>query len=291
MKDSSVDESILVVNNASGTGPKSAPGGRAPPIFRLLIFRPRTCGIGRPAYGATMHLRHLLSLAPALVIGASAAVLDVNLAYKELRLKDGTVLTEVAVKSFNTTAETALLLADKGLVSLPTSLLPDEVTARLKALAPTLSKEELAAAKAREAEKYDKAVKQAERRQQAAEEEARQAREANRNLNVRQAEAAAIKSDLTLEEVARVAATQARIYFTYQDDPHSNIGLVTGSDLQLDDPEPVPGWTGRYRVNGTAYRQYLNNQSSGFNRGAKEFEILIQTSERKKPEIVDIRVK
>jgi hypothetical protein len=68
-------------------------------------------------------------------------VVDVNLPYKELRLKDGTVLTEAAVKSFNTTADTALVLAGKGLVSLPTSLLPDEVNARLKSLAPNLPKE------------------------------------------------------------------------------------------------------------------------------------------------------
>ena len=108
---------------------------------------------------------------------------------------------------------------------------------------------------------------------------------------MQQAETAATKPDLVLEAVAKAAATQAQIYFKYQDDPLSNIGAVIGSDLQLDDPEPVPGWTGRYRVVGTAYRQYINNQSSGFGRGAKEFEILIQTSERKRPEIVDIRIK
>jgi len=238
-----------------------------------------------------MKSRFLIPLMLALTIKASALVVDVNLPYKELRLKDGTVMTDAAVKSFNSTAETALVLAGKGLVSLPTSLLPDEVTARLKSLAPNLSKEELAAEKSREAEKYDKAVKKAERRQQEAEGEARAAREATRNLNVQQAESTATNTDKVLEEVAKVAATQARIYFTYQDDPHSNIGAVVKSDLQMDDPEPVPGWTGRYRVSGTAYRQYINNQSSGFGRGTKDFEILIQTHERKKPEIVDIWVK
>ena len=121
--------------------------------------------------------------------------------------------------------------------------------------------------------------------------EAKAAREATRNLNVKQAETGGTKSDKEIEEVAKVAATQAKIYFTYQDDPHSNIGAVIKSDLQMDDPEPVPGWAGRYRVSGTAYRQYINNQSSGFGRGTKDFEILIQTSERKKPEIVDIWVK
>jgi hypothetical protein len=238
-----------------------------------------------------MKPRFLLPLALALAVKATAIVIDVNLPYKELRLKDGTVLNDAAVKSFNSTADTALVLSGKGLVSLSTSLLPDEVNTRLKGLAPALSKEELAAAKARDAENYDKAVKKAERRQQEAEDEARAAREANRNLNVKKAETAATNPDKVLEEVAKVAATQAKIYFTYQDDPHSNIGAVVKSDLQMDDPEPVPGWAGRYRVSGTAFRQYINNQSSGFGRGTKEFEILIQTSDRKKPEIVDIWVK
>ncbi len=94
-----------------------------------------------------------------------------------------------------------------------------------------------------------------------------------------------------LDEVARVAEAQARSYFKYQDDPGSNIGAVIGADLYLEDPEPVPGWTGRYRVNGTAYRQYINNQASGYGRGSKEFEMLIQTSDKEKPKVIDIRVK
>jgi hypothetical protein len=238
-----------------------------------------------------MKPRYLLPLALALAVNAAALVVDVNLPYKELRLKDGTVLVDAAVKSFNTTADTALVLASKGLISLPTSMLPDEVNARLKELAPTLSKEELAAEKAREAEKQERAMKKAEKRQQDAEDEARAAREANRNINVKLAETGVTQGDKVLDEVARVAASQARVYFNYQDDPWSNIGAVVDSDLMMDDPELVPGWTGRYRVNGTAYRQYINNQSSGFGRGTKEFEILIQTHEHKRPEIVDIRIK
>jgi len=244
-----------------------------------------------PAYGAAMNPRILFPLVLALAVPAAAVVIDVNLPYKDLRLKNGTVLAEAAVKSFNSTAGTALLLANKELISVQTSLLPDEVNARLKELAPVLSKEEQAAERAREAEKYEKALKNAERRQLAAEEEARQAREANRTLNVNQAERTATKTDYLIEEVAKIAATQARIYFNYQNDPWSNIGAIADSDLMLNVPELVPGWAGRYRVEGTAYRQYINNQSSGFGRGAKEFEILIQTSEQKKPEIVDFRIK
>ena len=235
--------------------------------------------------------RLLFALGLALTVNATAVVIDVSLPYKDLHLKDGTVLAEAAIKSFNSTAETALLLANRQLISVPTALLPDEVRARLKELVPNLSKDEQAAAKAHEAELYDKAAKRAEHRQEVAEEEARKDREASRTLNVRLAENDAAKKDKVLEEVAKVAAKQAKVYFNYQDDPLSNIGAVTGSDLQLDDPEPVPGWTGRYRVNGTAYRRYINNQGSGFGRGAKEFEMLIQTSETKQPEMVDLRVK
>ncbi len=235
--------------------------------------------------------RFLLPLGLALAVNAAAVVVDVSLPYRDLHLKDGTVLAEVAIKSFNSTAETALLLANRQLISVPTSLLPEEVQARLKELVPNLSKEEQAAAKAREAAIYDQAAKRAEHRQEVAEEEARKDREASRNLNVKLAETDATRKDKVLEDVAKVAAKQAKVYFNYQDDPLSNIGAVTGSDLQLDDPEPVPGWSGRYRVNGTAYRRYITNQGSGFGRGAKEFEMLIQTSETKQPEIVDIRVK
>jgi hypothetical protein len=238
-----------------------------------------------------MKPRFLLPLILALAIPAAAVVVDVNLPYKGLRLKDGTVLAEVAVKSFNSTAETVLLLTNKELTSLPASLLPDEVNTRLKGLVPAQSDAEQAAAKAREAEKYEKAVQRAERRQREAEEEAKAAREATRNLNVKQAETAATRADKVLEDVAQFATNQAKIYFKYQDDPFSNIGAVLGSDLILDDPEPVPGWNGRYRVEGTSYRQYVNNQFSGFHRNTKEFEILVQTHDRKRPEIVDIRIK
>ncbi len=222
---------------------------------------------------------------------ASALVVEVNLPYKEVRLKDGMLFTDVAVKSFNTSAGTVVLQANKELISLRTSLLPDDINARLKDLTPALSKEELEAEKQQEAADRKKAAENAERRQKMAEEDAQAARTANRNLNVKAAEHAAARADSTLEAVAKFAEERAHAYFKYQDDPLSNIGAVVGSDIYLQNPEPVPGWTGRYRIEGTAYRQYINNQASGFGRGAKEFEILIQTSDRKKPEIVEIRIK
>jgi hypothetical protein len=93
------------------------------------------------------------------------------------------------------------------------------------------------------------------------------------------------------DEVAKFAEQRARAYFRYQSDPHSNIGAVINSDIFLDNPEPVPGWGGRWRVEGVAYRQFINNQASGFGRSGQEFEIMIQTHEHKKPEIVEIRIK
>ncbi|MDI1248291.1 MAG: hypothetical protein PSV13_05350 [Lacunisphaera sp.] len=235
--------------------------------------------------------RLLLSLASLLAIQVSAVVVEVNLPYKELRLKDGMLFTDVAVKSFNTTAGTVILQANKELISLRTSLLPADVSARLKELTPQQTKEEQEAEKQQEAADRKKAAENAERRQKLAEEDAQAARAANRNLNVKVAEHTAVRTDETLATVAKFAEERAHVYFKYQDDPHSNIGAVVSSDISLQNPDPVPGWTGRYRVEGTAYRQYINNQASGFGRGAKEFEILIQTRDGKKPEIVEIRIK
>lgn len=243
------------------------------------------------AYLARM-IRRLFPLACLLAVSASAVVVEVNLPYKELRLKDGMLFTDVAVKSFNTSAGTVVLLAkSKELISLRTSLLPADVSARLQELTPVQSKEEQEAEKQQEAADRKRAAENAERRQKLAEEDAQAARAANRNLNVKVAEQVAAKADNILEIVAKFAEERAHAYFKYQDDPLSNIGAVVGSDISLQYPEPVPGWTGRYRVEGTAYRQYINNQSSGFGRNAKEFEILIQTRDGKKPEIVEIRIK
>ena len=222
---------------------------------------------------------------------ASAIVVVLHLPYKEMRLKDGTLLTDVAVRSFNTNTGTVTLLTQNELMSVQMTLLPDDVGAKLKELTPVLSKEAREAENERETAERKQAMENAERRQKEAEEEAKAARAENRQLNVKAAEIALVKTDNVLEEVARVAEAQARVYFKYQDAPFSNIGAVTSADLYLEDPEPVPGWTGRYRVNGTASRQYINNQASGFGRGSREFEMLIQTSDKGKPKVVDIRVK
>ena len=235
--------------------------------------------------------RIVFPLAGLLAVSAAAVVVDVNLPCKELRLKDGMLFTDVAVRSINTSAGTVMLMANKDLISVHTSMLPDDVRARLKDLAPVQTKEEQEAEKLQEAADRKKAAENAERRQRMAEGEAQAARAANRDLNVKAAAETAAKAESVPAEVAKFAEERAKAYFRYRDDPHSNIGAVVGSDIFLENPEPVPGWGGRYRVEGVAYRQYINNQSSGFGRSAKEFEILVQTREGKKPEIVEIRIK
>jgi len=238
-----------------------------------------------------MFRRLLILCACFLTADLGARVVEVNLSYPEIRLKDGTLFTQATVKSFNTSAGTATLLMKKVLVSLPISLLPDEVAAKLKELSPVLTAEELAAEKLELATARSLALENAVRRQRQAEEEAKADRADSRQLNVKAAEQAMTHHDTTLDEVAKFAETEARMYFRYRDDPHSNIGAVVGADLSLSYPEPVPGWTGRYRVTGLANREYVNNQASGFGRGWKEFEMLIQTTDRHKPELIEIQIK
>jgi hypothetical protein len=235
--------------------------------------------------------RILLPLAGLLAVHAAAMVVDVNLPYKELRLKDGMLFTDVSVRSLNTSAGTVMLQVNKDLISVRTAMLPDEVNARLKELTPVQTKEEQEAEKQQEAADRKKAAENAERRQRLAEEEAQAARAASRDLNVKVAAETAAKAENVPADVVKFAEERAKAYFKYKDDPLSNIGAVTSSDIYLENPESVPGWTGRYRIEGRAYRQYINNQSSGFDRSAKEFEMLVQIREGKKPEIVEIRIK
>ena len=240
-----------------------------------------------------MKLRLLLPLAAAVAVSVAAAVVDVNLPWKNLRLKNGLVFAEATVRSVNPAAGTAMLLVDKDLVSVRLSQLPDELSAKLKDLTPAQTESDLADAKAQEAADRKRAADRAERRQLQAEEEARAVRAANRELNVKKAAETAARYEAVPDEVAKFAEQRARAYFRYEADPHSNIGAVINSDVILDNPEPVPGWGGRYRVDGVAYRQYINSQSSGFSRSGQEFEMLIQTHVESgtKPEIVEIRIK
>ncbi|MDI1318916.1 MAG: hypothetical protein PSW75_01815 [bacterium] len=235
--------------------------------------------------------RIIFSLAGLLAVQAAAVIVEVNLPYKDLRLKDGMLLGDAVVKSVNTAAGTVLLQVNKELVSVRHSLLPDEVRARLQALSPAQSKEELVAEKAQETADRLKSADRAERRQKQAEEEAQAVRAANRSLNVKAAEQNAARLEARPDEVAKFAEQRAQAYFKYQADPLSNIGAVLGSDVYLDNPESVPGWTGRYRVEGSSYRQYVNSRASGFDRSHKDFEMLIQTYDNKKPELVEIRIK
>lgn len=230
-------------------------------------------------------------LAGLLAVQAAAVIVEINLPYKELRLKDGLLFTDVAVRSINTSAGTVMLLVNKDLVSVRTSMLPDDISTRLKAMAPAQTTEEMEAEKQQLAADRKKAVENAERRQRLAEEEVATARAASRTLNVKQAAETAARHEAMPDEVAKFAESRARAYFRYQSDPHSNIGAVINSDIFLDNPEPVPGWGGRWRVEGVAYRQFINNQASGFGRSGQEFEIMIQTHEHKKPEIVEILIK
>lgn len=237
-------------------------------------------------------IRRLLPLFAGLfAVQAAAVIVDVNLPYKELRLKDGLLFTDVAVRSINTATGTVMLLVNKDLVSVRTAMLPDDVSARLKAMAPAQTTEEMEAEKQQLAADRKKAAENAERRQRMAEDEAAAARAASRTLNVKQAADTAARYEAIPDEVTKFAEQRARAYFRYQSDPHSNIGAVINSDIFLDNPEPVPGWGGRWRVEGVAYRQFINNQASGFGRSGQEFEIMIQTHEHKKPEIVEIRIK
>src|SRR5882757_5466201 len=119
--------------------------------------------------------RIIPSLAGLLAVSAAAVVVDVNLPYKELRLKDGMVFTDVAVRSVNTATGTVMLLANKDLISVRTSMLPEDINARLKELAPAQTQEERETEKQQEAADRKRAAENAERRQRLAEEDAQAA--------------------------------------------------------------------------------------------------------------------
>ena len=228
-----------------------------------------------------------------LLASAYAATVEMNLPVKELKLADGRVFAQAAIRSFNTTTEVATLLVGREYLPVRLADLPADVQSGIRERVP-LSAEEIADEKkqARESRrrKAERAEQAAERREDERAEEAREIRRDARRQTAEDKEKQEAKEEKILQEVMDAAHTALRRKFRYEENAGSGSSYVLSDDYSLNDPEEVPGWAGRYRVTGKAYvREY--DSRGGFNSRRRDVEILIQTKEKKRPEVLEVLVK
>ena len=234
-------------------------------------------------------------LAPCLFLlaSASAATVEMNLPVKELKLADGRVLTRAAIRSFNTTTEVASVLVGREYLPVRLADLPAEVQAGIRERVP-LSAEEIADDKKQDKEsrrrKAERAEQAAERREDERAEEAREIRRDTRRQSDEDKAKQEAKEERVMQEVMDAAHAAVRRKFRYEENAGTGSSYVLSDEYSLNDPEEVPGWSGRYRVTGRAYvREY--DSRGGFNSRRRDVEILIQTKEKKRPEVIEVLVK
>jgi hypothetical protein len=84
------------------------------------------------------------------------------------------------------------------------------------------------------------------------------------------------------------AKAHARRYYKYEYRTGSNAISVTDSDIAIDETEPVPGWSNRYRTTGKIYLEIYDSVGGGsFRRGTSRFEILTEQKPGEDIKVVD----
>lgn len=87
------------------------------------------------------------------------------------------------------------------------------------------------------------------------------------------------KAATLLAKHKAAAEARAKQYFQFELQVGSNSISVTKLSLDADKPQPVEGWTGRYRTTGKAFYEFFDSVGS-FQRGTGSFEVV---TEQQKP--------
>jgi hypothetical protein len=234
----------------------------------------------------------ILKLALALCVQAtaSAILVDFSFRYDRVELRNGRVLEGVTFKTYDTQTGKVGAVTKKEALTVRVTDLPDNIATKIRERVPVQTDEDVKAEKQRAAANLADAKRRAREQEKRLMAEDKKDRDARRKLDVKRAEVAINKESRVERDIASAAKEMATHYFTYEADPHSNIGYVFDTSVRLDDPEPVPGWSNRWRVRGKVGVQYLSNTGSMVRRGSKDFELLIDAPASGKPKLVDITV-
>lgn len=222
---------------------------------------------------------------------AWAVLVDFNFRYPVLELKNGKILKNAVLTTYETSTGRVAARADGGLSSIRIADLPNDVVARINERVPKQTEDEIKAEKQRIADDHIEAKRRASELEKQRLEEVKANRNDKRKLDVKKAEAAVVKADATEEDIAKEAKALASYYFEYEADKHAPVGWVFDTKVMLEDPEPVPGWTNRWRVNGKIGTKSLSQTGGSFERRSREFEMLIEAQEKGKPKLIDVTLK
>lgn len=208
-----------------------------------------------------------------------------DLVFEKLELKNGRTLAAGKIRSYDPSTGRTVVFVSREVVSLQIELLPDELQQRIVSLAPSESRE--AQRELRENERREESAAAEQRRRELAEERSKVRRQA--------AESDAARVEGTAEQLAqkhiaaakRAAYTRADRYYRYEMKLGSGATFVVRRDIELTEPEAVPGWENRYRIKGTIGLEFFDSRGSSFSNALRSFEVIVKGVERGNAAVLD----
>lgn len=197
-----------------------------------------------------------------LAAGAIAWTAEVPLRFTRLDLLDGRTLTNVVVKSYDAATGQLLLVADGKAMLVPANLIPPPFAARLKAGAPAAGSTTAFVTTQPVAPSAVPAVQVVDT-------------------------PSATGSDQLLAGHQEAAQTRARRYYQYEFKAGSDAISVTALDIDMDQPEAIEGWFGRYRTKGKVYLEFYDSKGNSFSRTTSSFEVITEQKPGQPIKVVD----
>jgi len=226
------------------------------------------------------------------------AVITIAASAADLKLSDGRIL-----KDYRVTAQTPTRVTVRhagGMATIEKKLLPSELLKEYPIDAEAAAKEaaEIERGKAAYAEQA-RAAEEKRAAEHAAflaavakkreKEEARAAANSATRPNVDVANSVAVRRTADpLERIEKAIRFRADQYYKSQRQTGSGRTLVYDLDYELEDPTPVPGWSGRYEVKGKCLFQYYDSVWGGsFSNGTGTFTAQVEVSATGAVKLVD----
>ncbi|MEO6994577.1 MAG: hypothetical protein ABI273_13175 [Lacunisphaera sp.] len=183
-----------------------------------------------------------------LLVRVAAADADHPLAYDSLDLTDGRKLVQVVIKNYDPASNKVLLVTNRTAMRLPLDLFPATLRDRIKEAAPKAGGSTTITASVPSPLPGE-------------------------NREVPAVSARPVHAAVNVAAHKKAALTRAQDYYRFEFPAGSGAVRVTAANFELDEPEEVPGWGGRYRTEGKVFLEFFDSKGFSYSRTTDRFEI------------------
>ena len=85
---------------------------------------------------------------------------------------------------------------------------------------------------------------------------------------------------IDLQKIKKAAEDRADTYFRFEYPAGSSSTLTIDVHIDLEEPEPMSGWEGQYRVRGRGHLEFFDSAGISFSRAVREFEVIVITDDK-----------